>query len=332
MRLPLVPAMKRSQQAEVHGKHIHSEGVCAMIEVEGLFKCYGAIQALDDVSFKVSEGEIVGLLGPNGAGKTTLIKSITGYLQPDEGRITVDGIDVLANRQRAQERIGYLPENAPLYPELSVQSYLQMIADLRQIPASEQRARISDAVRATNLADRLTQPIGTLSKGYRQRVGLAQAIVHRPRLLVLDEPSVGLDPTQIVEMRSLIRKLAERSTVLFSTHILPEVEALCDRAIILMNGKVRADARLSELERSNAVILVLDQNPAGVKDALRGVAGVARVEAETTDGKVTLRITGKENVDLCPAIYATAVKMQWRVRELRNDRPTLESVFNRLAA
>lgn len=303
-----------------------------MIDVEHLFKRYGAIQALNDVSLEIAEGEIVGLLGPNGAGKTTLIKSITGYLQPDEGSIRVDGIDVLAERQKAQMRIGYLPENAPLYPELSVQSYLQMIADLRQIARSEQRARIGEAVRATNLVDRLAQPIGTLSKGYRQRVGLAQAILHRPRLLVLDEPSVGLDPTQIVEMRSLIRNLAEQSTVLFSTHILPEVEALCDRVIILMNGQVRADARLGELARSNAAILTLDEDPAGAAETLEAMPGVASVASEKADGKVTLRVIGKEQSDLCPAIYAKAVEQKWRVRELRNDRQTLENVFNKLAA
>lgn len=302
-----------------------------MIHAENVSKEYGAIQALDDVSFDVAEGEIVGLLGPNGAGKTTLIKSITGYLQPDAGAIEVDGIDVLADRQKAQARIGYLPENAPLYPDLSVQSYLQMMADLRAIPRSEQRARISDAVRATSLTDRLTQPIGTLSKGYRQRVGLAQAILHQPRLLVLDEPSVGLDPTQIVEMRSLIRKLAERSTVLFSTHILPEVEALCDRAIILMHGAIRADARLSELERTNAAVLVLDGTPANTKQTLSALPGVEKVEVSPTGVSTTVRVQGKSGADLTPALYAAAVAQQWKVRELRSDRQTLESVFSNLA-
>ena len=303
-----------------------------MIDVRNLSKAYGPIQALDDVSLKVAEGEIVGLLGPNGAGKTTLIKILTGYLQPDAGTVVVDGIDVQAQRQSAQARIGYLPENAPVYPELSVQGYLQTVADLRAIPRSEQRARLSMAIRATGLADRLTQPIGTLSKGYRQRVGLAQAILNQPRLLILDEPSVGLDPTQIVEMRNLIRRLAAHSTVLFSSHILSEAEALCDRAIIIMNGRVRADARLADLSRSTGALLVLAQPVADAKATLKALPGVESVELAPAngDGTVALHVRGTQ-ADLCELIYGAAVQGNWPVRELRADRQTLESVFNQLA-
>ena len=303
-----------------------------MIDVRNLSKAYGPIQALDDVSLKVAEGEIVGLLGPNGAGKTTLIKILTGYLQPDAGTVVVDGIDVQAQRQSAQARIGYLPENAPVYPELSVQGYLQTVADLRAIPRSEQRARLSMAIRATGLADRLTQPIGTLSKGYRQRVGLAQAILNQPRLLILDEPSVGLDPTQIVEMRNLIRRLAAHSTVLFSSHILSEAEALCDRAIIIMNGRVRADARLADLSRSTGALLVLAQPVADANATLKALPGVEGVEQAPAngDGTVALHVRGTQ-ADLCELIYGAAVQGNWPVRELRADRQTLESVFNQLA-
>lgn len=304
-----------------------------MIEVRDLTKAYGHLQALKGVSFSVADGEIVGLLGPNGAGKTTIIKTLTGYLQPDEGIVEVDGIDVLTQTQAAQARIGYLPENAPIYPELSVQAYLKLIADLRQIPASEQRARLSEAIHATGLADRLTQPIGQLSKGYRQRVGLAQAILHRPRLLILDEPTVGLDPTQIVEIRSLIRRLSEHSTILFSTHILTEVEALCDRAIILMNGQIRADARLNELASSNDAILVLTKAVDNVMNALKGLKGVNQVQQQPgANGHIAYRVIGKEDADLCPAIYQLANQHQWPLRELRSDRQTLESVFSKLAA
>jgi ABC-2 type transport system ATP-binding protein len=231
----------------------------SMIEVKDLTKCYGSVEALRGVSFHIAAGEIVGLLGPNGAGKTTIIKILTGYLQPDQGSVLIGDLDVLTHTQEVQAGIGYLPENAPLYPELSVQSYLKMMAELRQIPQEEQITSISEAVYAVSIQDYLTRPISELSKGYRQRLGLAQAILHKPRLLILDEPTVGLDPTQIVEIRKLIKRLARRSTVLFSTHILPEVEALCDRAIILMNGEVQADARLSELASSTSVILVLNQ-------------------------------------------------------------------------
>ena len=304
-----------------------------MIEVRDLIKAYGHIQALQGVSFNVADGEIVGLLGPNGAGKTTIIKILTGYLQPDEGTVAVDGLDVLTQTQAAQARIGYLPENAPIYPELSVQAYLKLMADLRQIPASEERARLSEAIHATGLADRLTQPIGQLSKGYRQRVGLAQAILHRPRLLILDEPTVGLDPTQIVEIRSLIRRLSEHSTILFSTHILTEVEALCDRAIILMNGQIRADARLNELASSNDAVLVLGKTVDNALNALKGLKGVNQVQQQPgANGHVIYRVIGKEDADLCPAIYQLANQHQWPLRELRSDRQTLESVFSKLAA
>lgn len=304
-----------------------------MIEVRDLIKAYGHIQALKGVNFSVADGEIVGLLGPNGAGKTTIIKILTGYLQPDEGIVEVDGLDVLTQTQAAQARIGYLPENAPIYPELSVQAYLKLMADLRQIPAQEQRARLSEAIHATGLADRLTQPIGQLSKGYRQRVGLAQAILHRPRLLILDEPTVGLDPTQIVEIRSLIRRLSEHSTILFSTHILTEVEALCDRAIILMNGEIRADARLNELASSNDAVLVLDKAVDNVLGVLKGLQGVNAVQQQpVANGHISYRVIGKENADLCPAIYQLANQHHWPLRELRSDRQTLESVFSKLAA
>jgi ABC-2 type transport system ATP-binding protein len=303
-----------------------------MIDATHLTKSYGDVQALRDVSFRVVDGEIVGLLGPNGAGKTTAIKILTGYLQPDEGQVEIDGLDVLTHTLEVQARIGYLPENAPLYPELSVQSYLKMIADLRQIPPDDQPARLSEAVHATSLADHLTRPIAELSKGFRQRVGLAQAILHKPRLLILDEPTIGLDPTQIVEIRRLIRRLARHSTILFSTHILSEVEALCDRAIILMNGRIRADARLSELAATSDAILVLQDKVTGLDGALKKMDGVRGVERlSVADGYPAYRILGNAQSDLCPAIYDLARRNAWPLRELRRDARTLETVFNQLA-
>ena len=303
-----------------------------MIDVDGLTKSYGAVEALRGVSFHIKSGEIVGLLGPNGAGKTTIIKILTGYLHPDTGTVLVDDLDVLTHTREVQSRIGYLPENAPLYPELSVQGYLKMMADMRQIPPGEQRARISEAVYATGLVDMLVRPIGQLSKGFRQRVGLAQAILHKPKLLILDEPTIGLDPTQIVEIRRLIRRLAAHSTILFSTHNLSEVEALCDRAIILMNGQVRADSRLADLEVTADAVLVLQAKPEGVDAALRRMAGVRGIETvRTRDGYPAYRVLGKGNADLCPGIYDLARSQSWPLRELRRDVRTLESVFNQLA-
>lgn len=303
-----------------------------MIEVTGLDKSYGDVQALKEVSFKIAPGEIIGLLGPNGAGKTTIIKILTGYLQPDQGEVIVDGLDVLTHTQEVQERIGYLPENAPLYPELTVQSYLKMIAGLRQIPEEQQRQRISEAVYATALDQHLTRPIGELSKGFRQRVGLAQAILHQPRLLILDEPTIGLDPTQIVEIRNLIRRLSQDSTILFSTHILPEVEALCDRVIILMNGEVKKDARLSELSETNNAIVILDAEQEGVEASLSQLEGVSQVSpVRQVDGHFVYQIRGENGADLCPAIYQLASQHGWPLRELRRDAQTLETVFNELA-
>ncbi|TFG73565.1 MAG: ATP-binding cassette domain-containing protein [Anaerolineales bacterium] len=305
-----------------------------VIEVTDLTKSYGPIEALRKVSFNIAEGEIVGLLGPNGAGKTTIIKILTGYLQPDEGTVRVNGLDVLEHTREIQAQIGYLPETAPLYPELSVQAYLQMMADLRQVPEEEQLERLSEAIYATGLQDHLTRPIGELSKGYRQRVGLAQAIVHRPKLLILDEPTVGLDPTQIVEIRHLIKRLSQHSTVLFSTHILSEVEALCDRAIILINGEVKADARLSDLAATSDAVLVLDTAHPDVIPALESLEEALNVDGfERFDGFPAYRVYGKTDarVDLGPAIYALARAHNWPVRELRRDVRTLEMVFNALA-
>lgn len=304
-----------------------------MIEVQAVTKSYGSIQALKDVSFRVADGEIVGLLGPNGAGKTTMIKILTGYLQQDEGSVTVDGLDILTATQAVQARIGYLPENAPAYPELTVQSYLKMMADLRQIPSNEQRERLSEAIYAVGLQERLTQPIGTLSKGFRQRVGLAQAILNRPRLLILDEPSVGLDPTQIVEMRNLIRRLAQFSTILFSTHILPEVEALCSRVIILLNGQVKANALLSELSGGNDAVLILGRKVDDAHSRLKKLPGVIGVEMlPATNNYISYRVSAEPNADICPAIFQVAQEQQWPLRELHSDHETLESVFSQLAA
>jgi ABC-2 type transport system ATP-binding protein len=305
-----------------------------MIDATDLSKSYGPIEALCEVTFHIAPGEIVGLLGPNGAGKTTTMKILTGYLQPDQGTVTVNGLDVLTHTRQVQAHIGYLPESAPLYPELSVQGYLKMMADLRQIPEDEQQARISEALHAAGLADHLTRPIGQLSKGFRQRVGLAQAIVHQPRLLILDEPTIGLDPTQVVEIRRLIRRLAEQSTVLFSTHILSEVEALCDRVIILIHGQIKADARLSELAATSDAIIVLQDAPAGVYRALRELSDVSGVERmKTPEGYPAFRVSGAGDgeTDLCPAIYDLARAEGWPLRELRRDVRTLETVFNELA-
>src|SRR5262249_27717010 len=212
-----------------------------MIELENLEKSYGETRALKGVSSSIARGQVVGLLGPNGAGKTTTIKIIVGYLLPSAGRATVAGYDVVAHPLEVQKRIGYLPENAPLYLDMLAQEYLEFMADMRELDLSTRRRRLARLVEERASQPGLARPIGRRCKGYRQRVGLAAALLHDPGILILDEPTTGLDPNQIVEVRQLIRRMASRKTVILSTHILPEVEATCDRAVILIDGRVRAD-------------------------------------------------------------------------------------------
>ncbi len=301
-----------------------------MIQVNDLTKSYGPIEALRGISFEVRAGEIVGLLGPNGAGKSTAIKILTGYLHPDRGSVSIDGLDVLTETKAVQARIGYLSENTPLYPNLSVQAYLKWMLDMRGISEAEHLALLSEAIHATGLVEHRARPIGQLSKGLRQRVGLAQAILHRPGLLILDEPTIGLDPTQIVEIRSLIKRLARHSTILFSSHILSEVEALCDRVVILINGQVKTDARLDELSAGSDVVLVLQKKTRGVEKRLAALKGVEAVEVfRSRDDYQAYRVFSA--ADIAPLIYQTARQEDWAVRELRRDTPTLETVFNQLA-
>ena len=312
------------------------------IEIEKLSKSYGRIQALSGVSFQVAPGEVIGLLGPNGAGKTTLMKILTGYLEPDAGDLRVHGIDVVADPIAAQRRIGYLPESAPLYGEMLVQEYLDMMAAMRGVPYGDRRDHVIDAVKATGLTDRVVQPISTLSKGYRQRVGIAQAIIHRPDILILDEPTTGLDPTQIVEIRDLIKRLAERSTVLLSTHILSEVEAACERVLVIMRGELRADKKLADLRKSNAAVVAIEAGATGVAELLREIDGVTAVEpaddgaagaAGAADGAAMKRwrVTSSATADLCPVLFEALRAQTWKIGELRPEPKTLERVFRDLA-
>ena len=302
------------------------------IKIESLSKSYDRIRALAGVSFEVGSGEVIGLLGPNGAGKTTLMKILTGYLEPDEGDVRIHGIDVVDDPLAAQRRIGYLPESAPLYGEMLVQEYLEMMAALRGVPYADRRDRTIEAIRATGLEDRAVQSIGTLSKGYRQRVGIAQAIIHRPDILILDEPTNGLDPTQIAEIRDLIKKLSEHTTVLLSTHILSEIEATCERVVIIMRGELRADAKLADLRSSNAAVVAVEAGAAGVAELLCGVAGVDAVERTgEAGGFQRWRVTSSSADDLCPALFDKLRGTSWKLGELRPEPKTLERVFRELA-
>ncbi|MCB9527119.1 MAG: ATP-binding cassette domain-containing protein [bacterium] len=302
-----------------------------MISVRNLEKRYGEIRAVSGLSFEVERGEIVGLLGHNGAGKTTVMKVMTGFLEPTAGTVLVGGVDVVADRLAVQRQIGYLPENAPLYPEMLVQEYLLMMAELRRIPAEKRVAAVADAVRATGLEGRLVQPIATLSKGYRQRVGLAQAILHRPEVLVLDEPTNGLDPVQIVEIRDLIRRLAKTSTVILSTHILSEIEAVCDRAVILIDGELAADRRLAELLQSDVIRVAVGE---GARDVPRVLGAVEGVRSVTRDGErggyAQWRVECAPGADPAPAIAAAAHTAGWKLGQLSPETQSLEQVFRDL--
>ncbi|MCG3172885.1 MAG: Vitamin B12 import ATP-binding protein BtuD [Myxococcota bacterium] len=301
-----------------------------LIEVKDLKKTYGAIEALKGVSFNIEAGEIVGLLGHNGAGKTTCMKILTGFIEPTAGEVRVGGQDVVSHRLEVQRRMGYLPESAPLYPEMLVQEYLEMAAGLRGIPEDGRRRAISKAVYRTGLEQVLARPIGKLSKGFRQRVGLAQAILHEPEILILDEPTSGLDPTQIVEIRQLIKDLSKHSTILFSTHILPEVEAVCQRAIIIIGGSIAWDADFTELHRHGAHVLRLLDAPDEAAEAVRRLQGVAAVTPVRENDVLTLRIRTEEGRDAGNDLFELSKKESWKVVELRRDVDNLESVFNRL--
>ena len=303
------------------------------IAIDKLSKSYGKIKALSGVSFKIEPGEVIGLLGPNGAGKTTLMKILTGYVEPDDGNVRVHGIDVVADPLAAQRRIGYLPESAPLYTEMLVQEYLEMMAAMRGVPEAHRRDRMVEVIRATGLADRVVQPIGTLSKGYRQRVGIAQAMIHAPDVLILDEPTTGLDPAQIAEIRGLIVGLSKKTTVLLSTHILSEVEATCERVLVIMAGQLRADAKLADLRSANAAVVAIEADAKGVADLLGKVDGVTSVESTGTAGDFTRwRVTSRSNDELCPALFTALRTQTWKIGELRPEPKTLERVFRDLAA
>lgn len=249
-----------------------------MIEIRNLSRNYGCRTAVDDVSATIERGEIVGLLGHNGAGKTTMMKMLTGFLEPSAGTIRVAGVDPGADPIAVQRRIGYLPENAPVYPEMIVQEYLAMMAELRGVAPDRVRDAVVGAARATGILDRLLAPIASLSKGLRQRVGIAQAIVHGPDVLILDEPTNGLDPVQIQHIRDLILRLGESTTILLSTHILQEIEAVCDRVLVLIDGKLARDASLDTLTGARALRVCLSSHDDDAGPRLAELDGVDRCE------------------------------------------------------
>lgn len=295
-----------------------------MIKVNSLFRNYGDFKAVDDVSFEINKGEVVGLLGHNGAGKTTIMKMMTGYLEPTSGSIEVDQLQIDTDTRAIQARIGYLPENCPVWPEMTVIDYLKYQAHLHGVEDVRIQPAVVDAVRRTSLKEKATSSIQTLSRGYRQRVGVAQAILHSPDIIILDEPTNGLDPTQILQMRELIRELAKTATVILSTHILQEVQAVCERVLIMRDGKLVVDSLIADLQSGRQLRLAIDSGEAS--DYLACVAGVSKVEKlESADDKSSYLLDCAEVVapEVAAAIASAGDKLYSLSPEVRN----LETVF-----
>ena len=303
-----------------------------MIEVQHLTKRYGPVTAVDDVSFRVERGEILGFLGPNGAGKTTTMRILTGYMPATEGKAIVAGFDVFDQPVEAKRRTGYLPETPPLYPDMSVLEYLQFVAKVKGVAGSERRERIQTVMRRTRIDDMANRLCAKLSKGYKQRVGLAQALIHNPDVLILDEPTAGLDPKQIIETRQLIKELAGDHTIVLSTHILPEVSQTCQRVVIINKGRVVAvdtpENLTARLRGSETMYLQVDAMGADAVSALERVPGVTRVVATAGhDGFAGYEVESQQGHDIRRDLARTVVSSGWGLLELRPLRLSLEDVF-----
>ncbi len=303
-----------------------------MIEVQHLTKRYGPFTAVDDVSFRVERGEILGFLGPNGAGKTTTMRILTGYMPATDGKAIVAGFDVFDQPIEAKRRTGYLPETPPLYPDMTVAEYLTFVAKIKDVPSAERTTRIRSVMDRTRIADMANRRCGTLSKGYKQRVGLAQALIHNPDVLILDEPTAGLDPKQIIETRELIKHLAGDHTIILSTHILPEVSQTCQRVVIINKGHVVAvdtPANLTaRLRGSETMYVQADTAGADATAVLSRVGGVTRVaESDRRDGIVGYEVESEKGHDVRRDLARAVVGSGWGLLELRPMRMSLEEIF-----
>ncbi|WP_086932134.1 ABC transporter ATP-binding protein [Agarilytica rhodophyticola] len=306
-----------------------------MLHVSNLTRRYDNFVAVNNASFAIKKGEIVGLLGHNGAGKTTVMKMLSGYLEPDNGTVVIDDIDLAAAPKAAQRKLGYLPENLPIYPEMSVADYLDYAAMLKGLTHDKKIPEIKRAIQATDIAAKLLDPIYTLSRGYKQRVGVAQAILGQPKLLILDEPTNGLDPTQTEHMRTLIRDIAKDATVILSTHIMQEVEAICDRVLILNRGELVVDEKLAQLRQSEGISVHCSFQLAAFNNAIKDIAGF-KADYVTTQNIATkadtyaYKILLPDNIAadiFCADIARAIVEKGGKLYQLNNDKRDLESLF-----
>ncbi len=305
----------------------------SLLSLERVSKRFDDVTAVDGVSFAVDPGQVVGFLGPNGAGKSTTMRMITQFYEPDSGEIRLDGVPLADAAREAKRRIGYLPENNPQYDDMLVVDYLAFIADLRELAGLTRRQALDAAITGTGIESVYYRPIGELSKGFRQRVGLAQAMLHRPDLLVLDEPTEGLDPNQRVEIRRLIATLGRDRTVILSTHVLSEVQHTCSRLLVISRGKIVADGPVDRLiqQAEGAVAIAVEAAGTGIAEALRELPGVRRVEAgRAADGRVAVTLTADGGTDLRPEIFGLAKSRGWTLYELHEERASLEELFRQL--
>jgi ABC-2 type transport system ATP-binding protein len=304
-----------------------------LIEVQNLTKAYGPVTAVDHVSFTVNKGEILGFLGPNGAGKTTTMRILTGFMPASSGTARVAGFDVSTDSLEVRRHIGYLPEAPPLYPDMAVETYLDFVLRIKNVPAEQRRARVADALEKTNLGDKRTQLIKRLSRGYKQRVGLAQALVHDPDVIVLDEPTVGLDPKQIIEVRHLIKGLAGTHTIILSTHILPEVSMTCDRVVIINKGKIAAvdtpQNLTTQLKSGQRIQIEVHAPEKPLQDLLGQIPGASRVQVDASraDGHMLAIVEAAPGKDIRSLIAAKVIEKQWELYELRGVSMSLEDIF-----
>ena len=305
-----------------------------MIQASDVTHYYGPYPAIQEVSFSVRKGEVLGFLGPNGAGKTTTMRILTGFLPPSRGRVSLDGFDVVEKSLEVRRRVGYLPETVPLYADMTVSSYLKYMGTLRGMPAARIRRRLGEVIDVCRLGDYRKTQIGKLSKGFRQRVGIAQAIIHEPEVLVLDEPTIGIDPIQVVETRNLIQQLGRAQTVVLSSHILPEVSMICERVLIIHEGRIVAEDTPQNLARGLQGVERLEVEIGGpaaqVLPVLQSIAGVAEVTHRNVDGRHTYLVQAQPGSDLRDGISRAVVSHGWSLQRLQLVGMSLEEIFLRL--
>lgn len=306
-----------------------------MVEVKHLTKCYGDIKAVDDISFTVETGEVLGFLGPNGAGKSTTMNMITGYISSTSGTVTIDGSEILDNPKETKKKIGYLPEIPPLYVDMTVRKYLEFMFDLKKVKLPK-KEHIEEVIRLVRISEQSEHIIKNLSKGYRQRVGFAQALLGNPPVLILDEPTVGLDPKQIIEIRKLIKSLGKKHTVIFSSHVLSEISATCDRIIVISNGKIVADAKTEELSTAvsgeEKLSLEIEGASADIISAIKKIPAVIRANKVKTmrDNTAKYMVEYEKGVDIRRDVFSAMARIGCPILDMQSGNETLEDMFLKL--